>query len=662
MFFDAIFQNQELRLHGIQSDNQRKWSKVSIHLNSKSFLSFRVDKNCLVIIFDIEDKSMLAEELRKCIIFVESIYNIRFRYNSTLEEILNSNLKEKNTFIDVRNQLIELKNGTMEHNQDFINFCKFCDKTLVIKLKGYQYTAAYYLAKAYGGFDFSVPGSGKTIITYVTYNFLRNLNQCKKILIIGPINSFNAWYDEYITCFNVEPSFTNLANVDQKDVISYLAASDSFHSEITFINIDKAWRLKNLIVKFMQEDDTMLVIDEAHKEKNPEAEITRAVLEISKHAKSRVLLTGTPMPNGYEDLYSLTKIYSPYNKIIPYNYNQLIALTRSGANALQEKTIIDSIRPFYSRVSKSYLISTHELLPPISRYIKVQMSPEQQELYNFLKKLSFEIDNDFESELNLNMMKAILIRKMQVSSNPGMLLKSIVNCMDEYAQEFYEDFDKDNSSCDAFFQMDNKIKQALNNNNRIIKNVNKFSLGILEIPKNMEAVKLTLRLISEQKKVIIWDVFVYNMESIKHLLLKSGIENVEVINGRISGNDRQESINRFKHGKSMVLIANPATLAESISLHKICQNAIYVNRNFNAAQFIQSKDRIHRVNMPLGTTATYYFLINDDTVDSIVDERLELKETRMLRILDSNEIVIGGTEFDDNSFMSGEDVAKSYRA
>ena len=110
----------------------------------------------------------------------------------------------------------------------------------------------------------------------------------------------------------------------------------------------------------------------------------------------------------------------------------------------------------------------------------------------------------------------------------------------------------------------------------------------------------------------------------------------------------------------MVLLANPATLAESISLHKTCQNAIYVNRNFNAAQFIQSKDRIHRINMPVGTTANYYFILNKDSVDLSVDNRLNVKEQRMLSILDADDIRIGGSEMEDGAIMSAEDVEICY--
>lgn len=64
--------------------------------------------------------------------------------------------------------------------------------------------------------------------------------------------------------------------------------------------------------------------------------------------------------------------------------------------------------------------------------------------------------------------------------------------------------------------------------------------------------------------------------------------------------------------------------------------------------------------MPKNTTASYYFLINENTVDLAVDERLQLKENRMLRILDSEEIIVGGSEFENDSFMSDEDILSSF--
>jgi len=45
----------------------------------------------------------------------------------------------------------------------------------------------------------------------------------------------------------------------------------------------------------------------------------------------------------------------------------------------------------------------------------------------------------------------------------------------------------------------------------------------------------------------------------------------------------------------MVLVANPAAAAESMSLHYVCNYALYLDRTFNAAHYLQSQKRIHRL-------------------------------------------------------------------
>ena len=83
------------------------------------------------------------------------------------------------------------------------------------------------------------------------------------------------------------------------------------------------------------------------------------------------------------------------------------------------------------------------------------------------------------------------------------------------------------------------------------------------------------------------------------------------------------------------MIANPFAVSESISLHKACHNAIYLERSFNAAHFMQSKDRIHRYGLPVGTETNYYYLVSNDSIDETINERLSIKEQRMLNIIES---------------------------
>ena len=67
------------------------------------------------------------------------------------------------------------------------------------------------------------------------------------------------------------------------------------------------------------------------------------------------------------------------------------------------------------------------------------------------------------------------------------------------------------------------------------------------------------------------------------------------------------------------MIATAASLGESVSLHlhlgkKVCSNAIYLDRNFNGAQFMQSMDRIHRIGMLPETVVNYHLIVAKNTI------------------------------------------------
>ena len=109
-------------------------------------------------------------------------------------------------------------------------------------------------------------------------------------------------------------------------------------------------------------------------------------------------------------------------------------------------------------------------------------------------------------------------------------------------------------------------------------------------------------LIADGEKVLIWSSFVDNVEIIAQ---RFGSQ-AEFIHGGVPiGSDddmidtydtRDQKIRRFKEDpKCMVLVANPAAAAESISLHEHCNHALYLDRTYNAGQFLQSQDRIHRL-------------------------------------------------------------------
>lgn len=634
--------------------DNRQLLKVKIYFNAIPDADISIDNNIIVINYRLLDEHIIATSINKIVKFFEKLsYNIQMdnNVNSTIQNMIDTESKT----IDVITELCNIKRGNIEANSSYNEFCDFCDNNLVIKLRLYQYKASFLLSVGNGGFDFSVPGSGKTIITYSSYMFMKSSTIVENIFIIGPMSSFYAWYDEFNTCFGHYPDFENLAEQSTLDSKVYLNASKKNYREVTFINFDKIRLLINPISNFLSQGKTLLVIDEAHKIKNPNAEVAKALLKITKKAKTRILLTGTPMPNGYEDLYTLTKVLSPFRDILPYNYKQLHTMTVKTATQTQNSKIRDSLFPFYSRISKKYLIETGELTIPNYYMTHCEMTEDQRMLYDWLSDFYGKIREDIDEDLLESFKKAILIRKMQISANPGLLLKGLINSMDELRNQYIEFDDKYKNEIDLLIKADKYLIERFKDS-KIVHIINQYDLGYRNTLKNIKAINIASSLVKEGKKVLIWDIFIKNMEILYAELDKVISHPIEMINGSIKGFERQNSIYRFREGDSMILIANPATLAESISLHKACQNAIYVNRNFNAAQFIQSKDRIHRINMPENTTANYYMLLNNNSVDYSVDERLRIKEKRMFQILDSDSIEIGGSEMEDMSIMSPSDI------
>ncbi len=117
------------------------------------------------------------------------------------------------------------------------------------------------------------------------------------------------------------------------------------------------------------------------------------------------------------------------------------------------------------------------------------------------------------------------------------------------------------------------------------------------------------------------------------------------IMGEVELDDRTKLISEFREGKFDVLITNPHTLAESVSLHTVCHDALYYEYSYNLVHLLQSKDRIHRLGLPSDQYTQYYYLQdffkNDEeafSMDEKIYLRLREKEKIMLDAIDNQEL------------------------
>lgn len=581
-------------------------------------------------------------------------YGFEEKHSDSSEKVLTDFYAEEKRFKNFSEKALMIRNNKCDA-EDFKDFTNSVEMNLTARsLYPLQLLSAYHMAFSQNACNFSVPGAGKTSIVYGAYAYLNalpndNEKHIDKLLIVGPLSSFGPWESEYAECFGRKPTVKRLiSGLSKEEKRDYLYSKHT--DELTLISYASLVSLKDELGYFLRYNKVMMVLDEAHKAKNASGGVTaQTVLELAKYCNARVVLTGTPAPNGYEDLYNMFKFIWPTKNVIGFEVNQLRDISARGDKARVDR-LINNIAPYFIRIKKSDLgIPVAKVHAPMY----VPMGDLQQRIYDFIEKKYIEtmlnenlasITSNFKTKL----VQAKMIRLMQAATNPSMLQTPLY--------EFIED---DECPREAF--------QAIDDSD-VLKSIMEYKT--LEIPSKYIAVKnLVNRIISKGEKVVIWATFIQTILELKEYLQQNGIEAQELYGAIPVEKDddsnetdkeivTRERVVREFHSDNCpykVIIANPFAVAESISLHKACHNAIYIERSFNVAHFMQSKDRIHRYGLKQGTQTNYYFILSKDSIDETIDVRLSEKEKRMSEIMESLPIPL----FNNISEDLGDDDIKA---
>lgn len=577
-------------------------------------------------------------------------YGFSEAQSESSEKVVQEYYEEERRFAEFSNKALHIRNNECDAGE-FERFAQSVAKNLAARsLYPLQLLSAYHMAFSQNACNFSVPGAGKTSIVYGAYAYLHNLpaddpKYVNRLLIVGPLSSFGPWELEYEECFGREANSKRLVGgVNKTDKQDYLISK--YPAELTLVSYASLLSLQKEIGFFLRTNKVMVVLDEAHKAKNSSGGvIAQAVLEMSKYSNSRIVLTGTPAPNGYEDIYNMFKFIWPNKNVMGFEVNQLRDITATGDQARVGR-LIDNISPYFIRIRKSDLnIPPATIHPPVY----VQMGPLQQRIYNFIEKKymdEFMKDGgtDTSSRFKAALAQARTIRLMQAASDPAMLKAPLL--------DFFED---EEFSIEEY--------QAIDDSD-VLKSILEYEAN--EVPAKYVAVKRLLDdILASDGKAVVWATFIHTIHGLKDYLENQGIPCQELYGAtpveRESIDEDESVLTREKIVKAFqqpdcpfkVIIANPFAVAESISLHKACHNAIYVERSFNAAHFVQSKDRIHRYGLKPGTVTNYYYILSQDTVDETIDARLTEKERRMTEIMESMPIPLFNNISED---LGNEDI------
>lgn len=312
-----------------------------------------------------------------------------------------------------------------------------------------------------------------------------------------------------------------------------------------------------------------LVLDESHRIKTPDAKITKAIHKLRAYAARRYILSGTPVANKPDDLWSqmfflddgeaLGESFESFER----NYKD----GRSGYRNMEE--LRKRIAPHTLRRTKDKSLK----LPPKNyTRIPVCLASQQGAMYEKMREdleLSVRKMSGVQVVEQAEAILARIVRLAQLASNPRLL--------------------------DADYR---------------------------EVPAKVAALDklLAKNLGVAGHKVIVWTSFV---ENIRGLAARYKKYNPVVIYGEMDNLARDKSVRDFTGDPTVrLLVANPAAAREGLTLTE-ANVAIYLDRTFNLVDYLQSQDRIHRISQT--KPCEIVLLIAKDTVDEFIDFSLEQK-------------------------------------
>lgn len=451
------------------------------------------------------------------------------------------------------------------------------------------------LLKRHAAATFSVPGAGKT--TEALAYFALKTAADSHLLVIAPKNAFAAWEEQVGECLPALKDEVCRLTGGETNIAKLLANP----KRILLVTYQQVPTALAPIGAFLSSKPSLVFLDESHRMKRgTEGVIGKAILSLSHLPQAKLIMSGTPLPNTVADL-------------VPqfgFLYPEIVA---------DKDNVIDLVKQVYVRTPKSEL----GLRDPIRIPRAVPLTSAQSYLYTLLRSETARQASSLRlsDRAFLRRFSRSVLRLLQLVSNP-MLLSRDLNSHEGLLAEILSDEDS---------------------------------------PKIAYVCKRARQLAKEGKKTVIWSTFVENVELISERLADLGADYIH--GGVEAGSEEEEQtreakIKRFHDDKlSMVLVANPAACSEGISLHTVCNNAIYLDRNFNAAQYLQSEDRIHRLGLSPDQDTFIEIVYCPDTVDEVVDTRLRNKVARMADILNDPGLNIDPIELDaDVTDLDLEDV------
>lgn len=430
-------------------------------------------------------------------------------------------------------------------------------------------------------------GTGKTKAVLMSIDKRLQRGEVRKgyVLVVGINTTAENWMQEIK---DHTPHLKGaIINGSYGDRFSMLMQRDEADIDIYFINYEAFIMSAEMQTANGQRKDVpisklfkvfgwdMVVLDECHKIKNPDAKRTGAIIDALSSAQYKIGMSGTIGANKLYDL------HTPFVWLNGgFNFNSVLTERGSGKKLTLGELSSQFKDAYFSRDGYKYVPNPGTVEELRDRMEEVSVRYEKSECFTLPPKM-YEIRNIDMSPKQAKLYQALearLIADLSDIAQKG----GVINPMNILA-------------------MMTKLAEAANGW------IYDDDHNLIELPWNpkLDAVIEACEEVGEENKVVIWSRFIHDLHLISDKLKELyGPESVAVMHGgetcSVCGSrkdERFEITQRFndKNNPLRFVVANPATGGHGINL--FATYAFFYSNSFVKTDRGQAEDRHHRIGM-----------------------------------------------------------------
>jgi SNF2 family DNA or RNA helicase len=344
-----------------------------------------------------------------------------------------------------------------------------------------------------------------------------------------------------------------------------------------------------------------VVADEAHRAKDPKSQQTRALWAVGDRAEHRFALTGTPIANSPEDLWSVMRFVAPdeypakwawierYAQTVPNVFSGGVEVI--GLRSDRREELDRYFLPRFLRRTKAEVLS--DLPPKVYVRRDVFLSGKQKKAYDQMEREmiaaveggSLVATNGLTAALRLRQLASAYGEVISVTDWAGLSLDD--------PEQLHDAVDK--------------------------------QVRLSEPSSKLDVLEEVLDELGEQQAVI----FAESRQLIELAAARLEARGAQfgLITGAVGAEERATTVARFQEGDLQYILATVAAGGEGITL-TAASTAIFLQRPWSAVLNAQAEDRLHRIGQK-AASVTYIDLVTKDTIEESVFEALRVKAQRL---------------------------------